>query len=246
MPRPLTLGHVQRVGESADDLGQRNPLWVPAHRAQYRRSARAARSRSSHGVRAMTSEVIDAQRRLGCTARHALSRHDRRYRPVLPRLGVGGPGRLRPRLGTELRHVGVPAPRAGRPRSAMRRLRPPRVRALGSARRRLRLRHPRRRPRRPHGPSGPPRRDARVALDGQRRGRPVPDAPRRRSRGARRAHQPDAAVPATRRQQPGGRRPRGLRGDPRRPARRSTRLAEGARAGRPRSRASRASRCRTH
>ena len=93
-------------------------------------------------------------------------------------------------------------------------LRPARVRQVQPADRRLRLRHLRRRPERAAGTPGPARRRAGRALDGDRRGHPLPQPLRIGAGGQGRVRLADPAVPAAGRRQPrrgAGRRVRRVR-----------------------------------
>ena len=81
-------------------------------------------------------------------------------------------------------------------------LRPARVRPVQPARHRLRLRHLRRRPEHAAGAPGPARRRPGRALDGHRRGHPLPGPLRLGAGGQGRAGRPDPPVPAADARQP--------------------------------------------
>ncbi|CAA9557431.1 MAG: Non-heme chloroperoxidase, partial [uncultured Thermoleophilia bacterium] len=121
-----------------------------------------------------------------------------------------------PRVAAEPPDVGGADQRAHRGGLPVRRVRPPRLRRVGEARRRLRLRHLRVGPQRPDDAARPPGRRARRLLDGRRRGRALRRALRHRPRGQGDAPRRRPALPAQDRRQPRRRAAVAVRRDARR------------------------------
>ena len=165
------------------------------------RDAEAGTTRRSRGpprpeARAMPAEGNPHAHRYRRPGEH------RRHRDLLRGPRRRPARRADPRLPAQRPRLGQAGPGPAGGRVPGHHLRPARVRQVQPARHRVRLRHLRRRPARPAGAPGPARRRPGRALDGHRRGHPLPGPLRVGAGGQGGAGLPDPAVPAAGRRQP--------------------------------------------